>query len=112
MTLTETPAAVAGWRASTGKALRTFERVSIYNGTDGGREYELAPTGQKEEGRLTIQTWNLKTFRDMNLFLRCRYKDTSAVLSVDIPQSLTECRFTFELASGGRIVGKPSMLCK
>jgi hypothetical protein len=112
ITVTETPAGVAGWRTKAGKGLRAFERVSIYNGTDGGREYELAPTDQKEEGKLTIQSWGLKPYRDMNLFLRCRYRDTAAVLSLDIPPQINTCTFTFEIVAGGRIVGKPSLVCK
>jgi hypothetical protein len=112
ITVTETPAPAAGWRTTSGRGLRTFERVSIYNGKEGGPEFELAPTGQKENGKLTVQTWSLKAYRDMNLFLRCRYRDTAAFLSIDIPEGVETCTFTFEIAAGGRIAGKPAANCK
>jgi len=112
ITVTETPSAPGGWRSADGKSHRPFERISIYNGHEGGREFELAPTGQKENGTQITQTWTLKAYRDMNLFLRCRYRDTAAVLSIDIPSSIAVCTFIFDLAPGGRIVGKPTMTCK
>ena len=112
VTITETPVPPNGWRAADGKSQRAFERISIYNGQEGGREYELAPTGQKENGTQITQTWTLKAYRDMNLFLRCRYRDTAAVLSIDIPAAIAVCTFVFDLAPGGRIIGKPTLSCK
>lgn len=112
ITVTEKLSAVPGWRAPEAKSEKQFERVSIYNGDDGGREYQLAPPQQKEDGRRITQTWPLKDYRDMNLFLRCHYRDTQAVLSMDIPPGIAACTFTFTLDARARITGKAAAVCR
>jgi hypothetical protein len=59
-----------------------------------------------------VQTWNLNAYRTMNIFLRCRYRDTSVVLSMDLPPNLQTCTFSFETDSKGKITGKPGLLCR
>ena len=110
--VTETARAVDSWKGSTVTVERPFERVSIYNGEDGGKEYELAPDEQKEEGKRISQLWNLKGYRSMNIFMRCRYRDTGAVLSINIPATIQTCRFIFELDPKGKILGKPTAGCQ
>src|ERR1700722_2352861 len=58
--VTETVAAVHGWKGSTMSEERAFDSVSVYNGEDGGKEYDLAPDDQQQRGKKTIATWNLK----------------------------------------------------
>jgi hypothetical protein len=108
----ETPTPPADWKAASGQSEHPFQRVSIYNGTAGGQEYDLAPDGEKNVAGKIIQTWNLKDYRIMNLFLRRRYHDTSATLFMDVPASYTSCTFTFTLDKKGVFVGKSNLLCR
>src|SRR5271157_2595329 len=81
ITVTEAATPMKGWNANGGRVDHPFERVSIYNGKDGDREFELAPDAQKESSGKVVQTWNLSAYRTMNIFLRCRYRDTPVGLS-------------------------------
>jgi hypothetical protein len=112
ITVAESAAPVPGWQSKQTSVTRTFERVSIYNGSATEKEYELAPDDEKQQGKKTAQTWRLTGYRDMNIFLRCRYKGTSAVLFKDIPKSFTTCTFTFQLGADGKINGKSSFACQ
>jgi hypothetical protein len=87
ITVSETSSPIKGWTSSV-KAEHRFERVSIFNGKPGEQEFELAPDDQKEDGKRIVQTWNLKVYRTMNVFLRCRYRDTEVVQSTDVPGSV------------------------
>jgi hypothetical protein len=108
----ETATPVKGWNAGGGgKAGHKFERVSIYNGKSGGQEYELAPDDEKKTAAKIVQTWNLKDYRSMPLFLRCRYRDTSVVLVSDLAPALTTCTFTFTLDRSGNFLGKSVVQC-
>src|SRR5437868_3846366 len=75
-----------------------FERVSIYNGKQGGQEYELAPDDEKNgpAGKIT-QIWNVRDYRSMNVFVRCRYAGSATVRSMDVPAAFTSCAFDFQL---------------
>ena len=48
----------------------------------------------------------------MNVFLRCRYHDTSATLFMDVPAVYTSCIFTFTLDKKGSFLGKSNLLCR
>jgi hypothetical protein len=91
---------------------RPFERVNIYNGKPGGEEYDLAPDDEKHSGRKFTQTWFLKNYRDMGIFVRCRYRGTTAVSNLDVPASYQKCTFTFELDQKNNIAGKPEFSCQ
>lgn len=109
----ETATGIKGWNTGGGgKTEHKFERVSIYNGKAGGEEYELAPDDEKKTGGKIVQTWNLKDYRKMNLFLRCRYHDTSVLLFSDLAPALTTCTFTFALDKNGNFIGKSSLQCR
>jgi hypothetical protein len=96
-----------------GKVEHRFERVSIYNGTAGGKEFELAPDeGKDSAGPKIVQAWNLKDYRSMNIFLRCRYHDTDVVKNLDAPANLQTCTLTFTLDKKGVYVGKSTLLCR
>ena len=117
ITVVETVAPMAGWSVFPAKAQRSFERISVYSGTPGGgQEFDLAPDDQKEKGTRITQTWNLKAYRKayraMNVFIRCRYHDTSVVLLQDLPQDLTACTLRFTVNSKGNIAGESSMECR
>ena len=89
-----------------------FDRVSIFNGKQGGQEYDLAPDDEKNvRGKIT-QTWFLKDYRSMNIFLRCRYQGTEAVISKDIPANVQTCTLTFDISPKGEITGGRSFVCR
>ena len=112
ITVTESADATGGWHSASARSDHRFERVSVYNGKQGAEEYDLAPDDEKTSGRATIQTWYLKDYRSMNLFLRCRYHGTSVTLDKDLPAPLETCTLTFELRKDGTITGKSTALCR
>ena len=112
ITVMETAAPVGPWRPEAAKVDRPFERVSIYNGTAGAKEYDLAPDDQQQSGKQVAQTWKLKAYRSMNVFLRCRYRNTSVSLRRDIPAEIEQCTFSFETNGAGGITGKPVLVCR
>jgi hypothetical protein len=89
-----------------------FDRVSIYNGKQGGQEYELAPDDDKKVGGKVTQAWFLKDYRTMNIFLRCRYQGTDTVISKDIPANVQTCTFVFDISAKGDITGGRSFVCR
>lgn len=110
--VTESVAPIPGWSGAAAKTQHAFERISIFNGKSGEREFELAPDNQKQEGNRIAQTWNLKGYRTMNIFLRCRYHDTSVVLFMDLPPNIEFCTLRFAADSRGKILGKSDMECR
>jgi len=112
ITVTESAEAAGGWRPASAKAEHRFERISVFNGRQGGEEFDLAPDDEKTSGRATVQTWVLKDYRSMNLFLRCRYHDTAVTLDKDLPAPLQTCTLTFEIRKDGTITGKSTAVCR
>ena len=104
---TLTPAGAAGQGVA-----HEFERIKVYNGKPGGEEYDLAPDDQTEAGRKSTQVWFLKDYRSMSIFVRCRYRGTSAVTTLDVPAKYQKCTFTFEMDKKNNITGKPEFSCK
>ena len=91
---------------------RQFERINIYNGKPGGEEYDLAPDDQTQAGSRITQVWFLKDYRSMAIFVRCRYRGTSAVTTLDVPAKYQKCTFTFEMDKKNNITGTPEFSCK
>jgi hypothetical protein len=108
----ETAQPAPGWTPASLIAQHVFEGISVYNGTAGAKEYDLAPDEQRKEGGSTVQVWKLAGYRTMNIFLRCRYRDTAVTLSADVPASIETCRQTIRLDSRGKITGKSEMVCQ
>jgi len=106
----DTATTVTGWTSAGGQSDHAFDRVSIYNGTVTGEHSGLAPDYQKNSAGKIVQTWNLKDYRSMNIYLRCRYHDTSATIFRDVPASYTTCTFTLD--KQGTFLGKSSLLCR
>ena len=100
------------WQGDSVSAQRKFLRPSLYNGTRGKQEYELAPDKQENQGRRIRQTWILSDYRDMNIFVRCRYENTAATLATDLPAALKTCVFSFENVGGKVVISSPSFECK
>ena len=98
--------------ATIGQAKHPFDRVSIYNGKSGGQEYDLAPDDEKQVRGKVTQSWFLKDYRSMNIFLRCRYQGTEEVFSKDIPANIATCTFVFDIDRKGNITGGRSFACR
>jgi hypothetical protein len=111
ITVTGTASAPAPWQAVSGKSDHKFERPSIYNGTPGKQEYDLAPDDTQTAGKRVRETWNLADYRDMNLFLRCRYLGTAATVVTSIPAPLKTCVFSFQNVAGDHPVASPAFEC-
>jgi hypothetical protein len=94
------------------KSEHKFERPSIYNGTPGKQEYDLAPDDTQTAGKRVRETWNLADYRDMNLFVRCRYLGTQATVVTNIPAPLKTCVFSFQNVAGDQPVASPAFECK
>jgi hypothetical protein len=94
------------------KSDHKFERPSIYNGTPGKQEYELAPDDTQTQGKQVRQTWNLADYRDMNLFVRCRYLGTGETVVMNLPAPLKICVFSFRDMPGNQPVASPVFECK
>lgn len=104
-----------GWKATGGRAGDRAEHrlngVSIAN-TEGANVYDLAPDEETRQGVKYVNTWKLKNYRDLNIRLSCRYRDTSLILSRDLPAKLETCVFVFDLDAKANVTGSPSLTCR
>jgi hypothetical protein len=110
--VTAAASVAAPWQAESAKSEHKFERPSIYNGTPGKQEYDLAPDDTQTAGKRVRETWNLADYRDMNLFVRCRYLGTPATVVTNIPAPVKTCVFSFQNVSGNQPVASPAFECK
>jgi|HubBroStandDraft_2_1064218.scaffolds.fasta_scaffold307921_3 hypothetical protein len=112
ITVTAAASAVTPWQSESAKSEHKFERPSIYNGTPGKQEYDLAPDDTQTAGKRVRETWKLTDYRDMNLFVRCRYLGTPATVVTNIPAPLRTCVFSFQNVTGNQPVASPVFECK
>jgi hypothetical protein len=89
-----------------------FERINIYNGKPGAEENDLAPDDETQAGRKITQAWILKDYRSMDIFVRCRYRGTTEVKTLDVPAKYQKCTFTFEMDKKNTIIDKSEFSCK
>ncbi|MGH6933539.1 MAG: STY0301 family protein [Dongiaceae bacterium] len=87
--------APAGWTATNGVNERAFLRISVLNMDSGGREYDLHPDDEEQNGPLLTQIWKLVDYRDLPIVLRCHYQDTVSTIEGELPATLTTCSQTF-----------------
>ena len=102
-----------GWQAHAADRQASFLRASVLNGKPEGPEYDLAPTSsvKGQDGKIT-QVWTLAPYRDMNLFLRCYYRATESVLTIDLRADVQACTFQFRLDAKGNFVGPSLFTCR
>ena len=112
ITVEETTAPAPTWSVAPAKSQHSFERISVYNVGADGQEFDLAPDDQKEKGKKITQTWNVKDYRSLKVFMRCRYSDTSVVLLQELPSKVTACTLRFINAANGIVAGESSMECR
>ncbi|MGI9104226.1 MAG: STY0301 family protein [Terriglobales bacterium] len=101
----------AGTAETSSRARHAFERFSAFNRDRDGQEYDLAPDLEWKEAKSITQTWKLHYYRDLPLFLRCRYHDTDETLDLEVPQKITQCILTFQLDRRKEFTGKTTMRC-
>lgn len=94
------------------KTQHRFLRPSLYNGTPGKEEYELAPDDEQIQGKRVTQTWKASSYRDMNLFIRCRYFTTAATVVANLPARYKTCTFRFQNTGGDQPIADPSFECR
>ena len=112
ITVVETTAPAPNWSVDQAKAQHSFERISVYNVGADNQEFDLAPDDQKEKGKKITQTWNVKDYRSLKVFMRCRYSDTSVVLLRELPPDITTCILRFTDSAKGIVAGESSMECQ
>ena len=108
----ESSAPLPGWSLESGKTERAFERISVYNRDAAGREYDLAPDDQNQDGKRITQIWDVKAYRTMAVLLRCRYHDTSVTLSMELPPTVNSCTLRYVAGSHGEVAANPQMGCR
>jgi hypothetical protein len=112
VTVDESIASSTPWRTGPASTERNFERISVFNGKNGGEEFDLAPDDEQQGRDGVVQTWKLSAYRTMNIFVRCRYHDTAAVLWMDVPPEIQTCTLRFQLDKRGGFTGKSRMECR
>ncbi len=99
--------------AAAGKPARhQFERFSAFNRDRDGQEYDLAPDLESKDAKGITQTWKLHYYRDLPLFLRCRYRGTDKTLDLEVPRDVGQCILTFQLDRRQNFTGKSAMRCR
>ena len=89
-----------------------FLRPSIYNGTAGKEEYDLAPDEEHSKAGIVTQVWKISDYQDSNVFVRCRYAGTSITVTKDLPVELKACTFRFRKVPGQQPIAEPWFECR
>lgn len=110
--LMQQPQAPPGWVGLAVSSEHVFKTAAVYNGEPGKAEYELKPDNESGLGRKLVLSWRLKDYRDMNLFVRCYYRDSSATVTASLPSRLTSCSVFLEMNAKNEIVGRSRMTCQ
>jgi hypothetical protein len=110
--VTAQPEAPNGWSGAAANSAHAFKTAKVYNGSPGKDEYDLKPDNDVKLGNKVTLSWNLKDYRDMNLFTRCYYRDTNATVVADLPKPLGTCSVTLQFNARNEIVGKSEMSCR
>jgi hypothetical protein len=84
-----------------------YERISVFSG-----DSDLVPDDEKKAGVRLTQMWFLSGYRDMHLFVRCRYTGTNGVVDLDLPEAVKTCTQRFNIDRAGKISGPFEMECR
>jgi hypothetical protein len=107
----ESAMAPSGWTAESAKIGRTFLRISVFQRSSIGREFDLAPDSTTNKGSVFEQNWAVPHDAPLKTYLRCRYKDTEATATTELGQGIKECSFTFRADSHGAVVEPKQARC-
>jgi hypothetical protein len=100
------------WKTPPEKAMHPLDGITIFNSEMGDTTASLAPDDQVHRGKHYKQTWHVKDYRDRNVWLECRYRETKATLAVNIPASIQNCEFTFDLDAKGNVTDPRALECR
>lgn len=106
----EGPKAVETWTVNGAEATHAWRYVSFFDG-DPKEMVELAPSDDAKGKKLT-QKWELTRNADRAINVICRYHDTEATLSKELPVGVKGCTLTGEINDKGEIQGSPTLMCK
>jgi hypothetical protein len=110
--VTDKVEAPQGWTAQAASKQAAFERISVFNASPAGDEYDLAPSSSAQgKGGEVTQVWKLADYRQMKLLLRCHYRDTESTLTIELPSPLRTCTFHFQLDAKGKFIGRSQVAC-
>jgi hypothetical protein len=102
----------AGWTGTASAREAAFLRISVLNRDKDGEEYDLAPDDDKRQGKQIVQHWKLGFYRELPLYLRCRYRGTEATVMRELPPGLKQCEFRYVAGAHGEVVSKPEVDCR
>src|SRR5207237_5221938 len=91
----EQATAPAGFTAEAGNSEHRFLQVAFFEGQQSDRSASLAPDSDNRRGRVVTQVFGFPMPRNRPVYALCRYRDTAAVLLVDVPTTVTRCTLTF-----------------
>lgn len=99
-------------KGKTGAMRHAFLRPSVLNVDHDGREYDLAPDDEQKSGTHVEQTWQLDSYRDLPLVIRCHYRGTDKTVTKPAAAELHQCRFRFVLDRSAAIAGRSEFSCQ
>jgi hypothetical protein len=104
----EQATAPPGFAAEAGSSEHRFLQVAFFDGPHSDRSGSLAPDNDTKRGRLSVQTFSFAAPpRARPVYAVCRYRDTAAVLVVDVPDTISRCTLTFTYNQRTGAVGTP-----
>lgn len=59
-------------------------------------QYDLAPSSDTHKGKMAYQTWDGFTSEaDVKTYVRCNYLNTEETVTLEIPNTVKSCHFSF-----------------
>jgi len=108
----ESASPVSGWLIEPGSQQRLFERISVFQVSPQGQEFDLAPDSEKRSGSIISQTWSIAENPSMKFMLRCRYRYTLVTLKKEIPAGVRACHLKYAGSANGAVSGPSEMSCR
>lgn len=108
----ESASPMPGWMLEPGSAERLFERISVFQVSAQGQEFDLAPDSTKRSGPIVSQTWNITEHPSMKFMLRCRYRNTLVTLKKEFPAGVLACHLKYTGSANGSVSGAAEMICR
>jgi hypothetical protein len=97
-----------GFTAAATHVAHAFDGVTLFDGPP-AELASLVPDDEKSKGSHLTQTWRFPSPREHPLFLVCRYADTSATLTRELPAAVTTCSISLEWSEKGGVLEHPAV---
>jgi hypothetical protein len=105
MQVTEQPVAPAGFNGEPGRAEHRFLQASFFDGPQNDRSGSLAPDSDQRRSNVVTQVFTFANPRQRPVYVVCHYRDTQAVLVIDVPAAVTTCTLIFAFNARTGAVG-------